>query len=138
MADNVNTEAKFKHLDFLQLTITRMSVNSFLIKGWAVTLVSALFAFAAKESNIEYVIITYISTPLFWTLDGYYLSQERQYRDLYNYVRKLDEATIDFDLDATRFRKGRNQWANSVFSKTLNIFYGILFGVTLVVMFIIN
>ena len=134
----MNTEAKFKHLDFLQLTITRMSVNSFLIKGWAVTLVSALFAFAAKESNVEYVIITYISTPLFWILDGYYLSQERQYRDLYNHVRILNDSQIDFDLNAVRFRKGRNQWFHSVFSKTLNIFYGVLLGITLVVMFVIN
>jgi hypothetical protein len=80
-------EKKLKHLDFLQLVITRMNVNSFLLKAWAVTLVSALFAFAAKDANIHYVLITYISTPVFWILDGYYLSLERQYRELYNVVR---------------------------------------------------
>lgn len=133
-----SAESKHKHLDFLQLTITRMSVNSFLIKGWSVTLVSALFAFAAKESNVEYVIITYVSTPLFWLLDGYYLSQERQYRALYNRIRVLDENAIDFDLDASGFRKGRNQWFHSIFSKTLNIFYGVLVGITVIVMFVIN
>ncbi len=33
-----------KHLEFLQAVITRMAGNSFLIKGWSVTLVAALLA----------------------------------------------------------------------------------------------
>jgi len=28
-----------------------MNVNSFLLKGWAITLVAALFALAAKDAN---------------------------------------------------------------------------------------
>lgn len=131
-------ENKLKHLDFLQLVITRMNVNSFLLKGWTVTLVAALFAFAAKDSNIQYVIITYISTPLFWVLDGYYLSLERQYRDLYNVVRNKNENQIDFDLNASSYNTGKNMWFPCIFSKTLNIFYGTLLLLTLAVMFIIN
>lgn len=131
-------EKKLKHLDFLQLVITRMNVNSFLLKGWSVTLVSALFAFAAKDSNINYVLITYISTPIFWWLDGYYLSQERQYRELYNVVRKKDESEIDFDLNAKPFNKERNMWLPSVLSPTLYIFYGTLIIITLLIMFIIH
>jgi hypothetical protein len=131
-------EKKLKHLDFLQLVITRMNVNSFLLKGWTVTLVSALFAFAAKDTNIKYVLITYISTPLFWFLDGYYLSLERQYRELYDVVRKKNEQDIDFDLNAKLYNKGKNTWLPCVFSTTLCIFYGTLLFVTLVVMFIIN
>jgi hypothetical protein len=53
-------EKKLKHLEFIQLVITRMNVNSFLLKGWTVSLVAALFAFAAKDLNIKYIIITYI------------------------------------------------------------------------------
>lgn len=131
-------DKKLKHLDFLQLVITRMNVNSFFLKGWAVTLVSALFAFAAKDANIKYVLITYISTPLFWFLDGYYLSQERQYRSLYNVVKDKTEEEIDFDLNARPYNKGRNMWLQSVFSPTLYLFYGTLILVTLIVMFIIN
>lgn len=44
-------EKKLKHLDFLQLVITRMNVNSFFLKGWSVTLVAALFAFATKKQT---------------------------------------------------------------------------------------
>jgi len=133
MADN-----RIKHLEFIQLVITRMNVNSFLLRGWSVTLVAALFAFAAKDTNIEYVIITYVSTPLFWILDGYYLSQERKYRDLYNKIRNTPEDEIDFDMNATIMNSNKNSWFSSIFSITNLIFYGTLIGITFVVMFIIN
>jgi hypothetical protein len=131
-------EKKLKHLDFLQLVITRMNVNSFFLKGWSVTLVAALFAFASKDTNIKYVLITYISSPLFWLLDAYYLSQERQYRDLYNLVKNKNENDIDFDMNAKPFNKGKNMWVPCMFSYTLLIFYGTLILITLLVMFIIN
>ncbi|WP_282075864.1 hypothetical protein [Maribacter aquivivus] len=139
MAERVEKpELKIKHLEFIQLVITRMNVNSFLLRGWSVTLVAALFAFAAKDTNIEYIIITYISTPLFWILDGYYLSQERKYRDLYNKIRLANESEIDFDMNATIMNSNKNSWISSIFSITNLIFYGTLIGITFVVMFIIN
>lgn len=46
-------EKKLKHLEFLQNVITRMNSNSFMIKGWAITLVSALFVLAAKDANVK-------------------------------------------------------------------------------------
>lgn len=131
-------ESKHKHLEFIQLVITRMSVNSFLLKGWSVTLVAALFAFAAKDSNIEYVLITYVSTPIFWLLDGYYLSLERQYRGLYNIVKNKNEDEINFDMNAKPFDKGKNRWLNCVFSIPVLLFYGALSAITLIVMFVIN
>jgi hypothetical protein len=131
-------ENKIKHLEFIQLVITRMNVNSFLLRGWSVTLVAALFAFAAKDTNIEYVLITYISTPLFWILDGYYLGQERKYRDLYNSIRLKDEIEIDFDMNATIMNNNKNSWISSILSITNLIFYGTLIAITLVVMLIIN
>ena len=131
-------ENRIKHLEFIQLVITRMNVNSFLLRGWSVTLVAALFAFAAKDTNIEYVIITYVSTPLFWILDGYYLSQERKYRDLYNKIRSTTEEDIDFDMNASIMNSNKNSWVSSIFSITNLIFYCTLIGITFVVMFIIN
>jgi hypothetical protein len=131
-------ENKLKHLDFLQLVITRMSVNSFLIKGWAVTLVAALFAFAAKETNIKLAIISFISTFTFWLLDGYYLSQERRYRCLYNDVRVKDEAEIDFNMDASGYNDIKNSWFKCIFSETLNYFYGALVLTNLIVIYILS
>lgn len=135
---NNDMEKKLKHLEFIQNVITRMNSNSFLIKGWSITLVSALFALAAKDANINYVLITYIVIPVFWLLDGFYISQERQYRDLYKEVAAKDDTTIDFSMNASGFCKGDRTWLSSVFSKTLIPFYGISVVTTLIVMFLIK
>ncbi len=131
-------EKKLKHLEFIQNVITRMNSNSFLIKGWAITLVSALFALAAKDANINYVLITYVVIPVFWFLDGFYISQERQYRDLYKEVSAKDESEIDFSMNAISFCKGDRTWLAGVFSKTLIPFYGISLAITIIVMFLIK
>lgn len=127
-----------KHLEFIQDVISRMNVNSFLLRGWAVTLVAALFAFAAKDSKIEYILITYFSTPLFWILDGYYLSQERKYRDLYDNIRKMSEIDIDFNMNTSSINKLSNKWITCILSKTNIIFYGTILAITLAVMFLLN
>jgi hypothetical protein len=129
-------ENKLKHLEFIQNVITRMNSNSFLIKGWTITLVSALFALAAKDANLNYVLITYAVIPVFWLLDGFYISQERQYRDLYNEITAKGEDSIDFNMNASDYCKGNRTWLAGVFSKTLIPFYGISIVTTLLVMFL--
>ena len=131
-------ENKIKHLEFIQNIITRMNSNSFILKGWTITLVSALFALAANDTNMNYVLVSYIAIPVFWILDGFYISQERQYRDLYADVAKKTQNEIDFSLDATEYNKGKNNWISGILSKTLIPFYGISIVVTLIVMFLIN
>lgn len=132
------SEKKIKHLEFLQNVITRMNSNSFLLKGWTVTIVSALFALASKDANINYVLVSYIAIPIFWILDGFYISQERQYRDLYKEVANKQESEIDFNMDASRFDKGDRTWISGIFSKTLIPFYGLSVGITLTIMFLIH
>ena len=129
---------KIKHLEFLQNVITRMNFNSFLIKGWTITLVSALFALSAKDANVNYVLVAYIAIPVFWVLDGFYISQERQYRDLYKVVATKTEAEIDFNMDATSFCKGDRTWLAGIFSKTIIPFYGISIETTLTILFLIK
>lgn len=131
-------EKKIKHLEFLQNVITRMNSNSFLIKGWTVTIVSALFALASKDANINYVLVSYIAIPIFWILDGFYISQERQYRDLYTEVATKAENEIDFNMDASKFDKGDRTWLSGILSKTLVPFYGLSVGITLTIMFLIH
>ena len=50
-------ENKIKHLEFIQSTITRMNQNSFQIKGWMITLVSALLALYASSERVVYILI---------------------------------------------------------------------------------
>ncbi|EGR1463598.1 hypothetical protein D7151_06225 [Vibrio cholerae] len=131
-------ESKLKHLEFIQNVISRMNSNSFLLKGWSITLVSALFALAAKDANINYVLISYIVLPVFWVLDGFFISTERAYRVLYTEVSLKEESEINFSMDASCFSKGGNSWISGVISKTLIPFYGISIAATLMVMFLIK
>ena len=131
-------EKLIKHLEFIQNVITRMNYNSFLIKGWAITLVSALFALASNDTNLNYVLISYIAIPVFWVIDGFFISTERQYRALYNEVRLKKEDEVDFDMNASKFNIGKNTWIAGIFSKTLIPFYGVMFGATLMVMFLMK
>jgi hypothetical protein len=131
----IRMENKLKHLEFIQNIITRMNANSFVIKGWSVTLVSALFALAADKSNLNFVLVAYVPVLMFWVLDGYFLSQERQYRGLYKNIAAKNENDIDFNLKATDYNKDENTWCRSTFSTTLNIFHGALLSVVLLVTF---
>ena len=131
-------EKKLKHLEFIQNVITRMNSNSFLLKGWSITLVSALFALAAKDANLNYVLISYIVIPVFWVLDGFFISIERQYRSLYALVIKKTNDEIDFSMNASPFSSGKNSWICGIFSKTLVPFYGISVLATLLVMFFLK
>jgi hypothetical protein len=131
-------ENKRKHLEFIQIVITRMNSNSFLIKGWTVTLVSALFALAAKDADQNYVLISYIPIPVFWILDGFFISREKKYRTLYEDVRVKNDSLVDFSMDISNYTSAKNSWIAGIFSKTLIPFYGILIGTTIVVMFFIT
>lgn len=123
---------KEKHLEFTQGVINKMGQNSFLIKGWTVTLVSALFALAAKDANQKFVIVAYFPTIAFWLLDSYYLYQERLFRQVYDHVRKTN--SVDFSLNTKQFDKGFFDWAGAALSKTLILFYGIVFITLIIVM----
>lgn len=132
-------ELKLKHLEFIQQAIDRMASNLFLLKGWAVTLIAALFALGAEDSNDMYFLVAYFPSTMFWVLDGYFLSQERRFRALYDHVRRLDEDQIDFSMDTQPFSgERRNSWIGAMFSRTVVIYYGCLIATMLVVMFLIR
>lgn len=130
---------KLKHLEFLQGAVNRMAGNLFLLKGWTITLIAALFALSAKDSNQAYVLIAYFPALVFWILDGYFLSQERRFRALYDHVRKLDESQIDFSMDTSPFKnETRNSWGGAMLSRTLVMYYGALALIMLGLLFAIR
>ncbi len=118
-------EDKRKHLELVQGVINRMASNSFMLKGWAVTLVAGLFALAGKDMDKLYFLVAYVPIIIFWGLDAYYLLQERLYRSLYDKVRQMDKNKIDFSLKATEqeFNSKRNCYGSCLFSRTELWFY---------------
>ena len=116
---------KITHLEMVQGIINRMASNSFMLKGWAVTLVAGIFALASKDTDKLYFLIAYIPIVVFWGLDSYYLLQERLYRALYNKVRLLNEKDVDFSMKATKeeFNIEKNRFFSCLLSKTEIWFY---------------
>jgi hypothetical protein len=121
-----------KHLELIQTVVSRLAGNSFLIRGWSVTLVSALFALAAKDADRSFVVISYFPCLMFWCLDAYYLSQEREFRSLYDSVRQA--ASTGFSMDTTASAQPRDSWAHSFFSRTVVFFHGAILLVISLVM----
>ncbi|MFA6017538.1 MAG: hypothetical protein WC744_05645 [Patescibacteria group bacterium] len=126
-------ENKRKHLEFIQGVASRMAGNLFFLRGWTITLIATLLALFIKGNDSNYIIyflITFIF--VFWILDGYFLSQERLFRDLYDHVRKLDEKRIDFSMDTNDYKKyKKNTLIFTMFSSSLLIFYLPLIGIAL-------
>lgn len=129
-------ERKMKHLEFIQAVIARMNTNSFLVKGWAATLLSALTAFAAKDSDVRYVLVAYAALPAFWLLDASFVATERRYRALYDSVAAQDEQQIDFLMDVSPFQ-ARHTIPSAAVSHHLLLFYGVSVFCTLLVMFVL-
>ena len=118
--------------------INRMAGNSFLLKGWCVTLISALFALAANNSNPFFIYLTYFPCVTFWSLDGYFLHQERLYRKLYQAVSKKQPDEIDFSMNAVVYKNEIDSWFLTCFSITLRIFHGTVLGTIFIIMLIIK
>jgi hypothetical protein len=114
-----------KHLEFIQGVIRRMNTNSFLLKGWTITIVAALLALSDNANRMHLAWIVYVAMFLFWILDGFHISQERQYRALYDKIRKTAETEIDFDMDASMYNNKNRTWLRGIFSGTLVLFYGL-------------
>lgn len=122
---------KIKHLEFIQSTITRMNQNSFQIKGWMITLVSALLALYVSSEKVVYILIAIVPTIVFWFLDAYYLQQERRFRGVYNDVAGLspDDSRInvrEFEMPIQKYQCGKYCYFNVLFSRTIFPLYGIV------------
>ena len=116
-------EAKLKLLAMLQEIIKRMANNSFMLKGWSVTLVVAMMALFEKASG-KVSLVYYIPIIMFWTLDSYYLQVERKYRVLYKKMASASTEELDFSLSLPESNSlEKTAYVQSLFSKTELMFY---------------
>jgi hypothetical protein len=127
---------KTKHLEFIQSVINRMGHNSFLLKGWAITIVGGLLALSFKELNHRYLFVALAVLFFFWLLDSYFLSRERLFIKLYDHVRTQRGGQSDFSMDTKPFEH-RFAWLRCAISRTMRLFYGGLLVVQLAVLLII-
>lgn len=136
-------ELVIKHLEMIQAIVVRMASNSFVLKGWSITIVSALLALDATATKVNFVYIAYLPALALWILDAYFLSQERYFRRLYDKVRaqlvspESAEPIELFSMVAPKFAKPGDHWFPVMWSRTLLIFHGmIVLFITIVVIYL--
>lgn len=135
----MSKENLLEELNLIQNVIERQASNSFRIKAWTVTLVVVALLFRSNDFQLFAAAVPLL---VFWALDAYFLKQERQYRELYDWVRENRHDTDEhlFDLNASRFKNEVDGISGTMFSKTLVWFYGsiglllVLYTVGLVLM----
>lgn len=82
-----NKEVLLKEIDLIQSCINRMANNSFLVKGWLISIIAVSFALFPEDINIcAPCIISALITVVFWYLDAFFLKTEKLYRWKYNWV----------------------------------------------------
>jgi hypothetical protein len=130
-------EKTIAHLGFIQAVITRMGTNSFLLKGWSITLVAAIFALSAKDADHRFILLAYFPVIVFWGLDGYFLHQEKLFRKLYEEVASGNIGSDLFTMNTVIVREMVSSLPKVIFSKTLFVFHGSIVAVVLFAMFVI-
>lgn len=113
-----------KHLEFIQNVIARLANNSFLMKGWALTVSGAFFGFSVQQNTGSLALVGLLPAVAFWALDAYFVKKERQFRNLFDSVRLHPENHEPFDMNPEPFHCKVKSWSRTVLSLTLFPFYG--------------
>lgn len=139
--NKLDKENFHKEIDLIQGCINRMASNSFMLKGWAVSIVAVVLALADKDINLDFLcLVVLIPLISFWYLDAFFLYTEKLYRKMYEWViKERPNANNDrmYDLNPHRFKdelkivkngvetgKLETEWT-VMHSKTLRWFYEI-------------
>lgn len=133
-----------KEIDLIQGVINRMASNSFMLKGWLISLIAVVLALS-KDSLFScnaFFVCSILCLPIliFWYLDAFFLHREKCYRALYEWVIKNRMNTNDnlYSLDYRPYQKKVNSQLKVMFSKTLFPFYGLSFLVLIIIILFIK
>ncbi|SDD70195.1 hypothetical protein [Sporomusa acidovorans] len=130
-------KALVEEIKIIQDIIKRMNGNSFMIKGWTLTLVVATLLFKVDAKMANQVPIVFIPIILFWFLDAYYLQQERTFREMNRWIanNRLETEEHLFDFSPERFKNNVPNLIEMTKSETVFLFYGSVSILVLIYMF---
>lgn len=98
-----NDTDRVEHLKMIQEVIKRVADNSAQIKRWTIVVLTAAIALSASEGMGFAILLCIFPCVMLWWMDSYYLTQEKQYRLLFDDVRF--GVKTDFDMCSTGYRK---------------------------------
>lgn len=133
----VTPEERMKHLEMIQAVIGRLSTNSFFVKGWSLTLASALFAFAVQNKEWVFSALGALAVLVFWLLDAYYLRHERLFRELYNDARLTSSSVREFSMDTSPYSRNVPRVPAIALTTSQVGLHGVLFLLGVVISFVV-
>ena len=128
--EKISIEEIHKEIDLIQSCITRMAQNSFMIKGWFISIYAVILALLPEKVNWLLLCTALILVNLiFWYLDGFFLRTEKVYRSIYDWileVRPQNNRELMYQLNPNKFggkiKKVESVW-KVMWSRTLRWFY---------------
>ena len=124
---NGGSQQSIEHLKMVQGVINRMAGNSAQMKTWAVSLVTAIFAFSGLSNDPHWLVGAGGCIPVifFWVLDARYLHLERCYRKLYEAI-VTGKPVAPFDLNYRPYADSVDTVWWVAWSWSTRLFYGAL------------
>lgn len=123
-----DVDKKRTHLAMIRKLINRMLAGSFLLKAWAVAIVSALLAVATNAEHARFAWLALFMAIAFWVLDAHFVRQLGLFRRTYERVKSQPESEIDFSLDTAVVDSDATSFGSALFSRSLGAFYGAVLG----------
>ena len=126
------------YINLIEEIIKRMANNTFIIKGWAITVISALLTIENSfKANFRIDMIIIVVDGAFCFLDCFYLREERLYRNLYSEVIKCSkdkDCKIDYyNLNTKLYTNRRTRYINIICSKLILPLYSMLIFIAFIV-----
>lgn len=134
----MTNESKIAHLSFIQNIISRIGSNSFFIKGWAITIISAIIALAISNSERVIIYVSVIPVIAFWYLDSFYLRKERLFRMVYDKVASEHENNINFSMETKEFNHSVPSVPCLMVTTSTFVFYFFILLAMVIFCFLIN
>jgi len=133
-------ETRALHLQFVQAAISRMAANSFLLKGWSITLTAAILALAAaKDRDPALVVVAILPGLAMWGLDAYFLRRERLFRCLYDDLRlpSVDSPEV-LSMSTSPYSENAATWFRTLWTPAVFGLHGPLVGTVLAVIVLLT
>ena len=101
-------EAKIRHLEMIQGSISQATGNSLRIKGFAMLLLVGAVALLLSDDGgsaipVYFGLVLLALVVVLWVLDQHFLMEADLFRILYNQVQAQSDNTIDFSMDTAKF-----------------------------------
>ncbi len=135
----MDKEILHKEIDLIQGVINRMASNSFMLKGWLISLIAVILALSKDSlfscNSIFVCSILCFPILIFWYLDAFFLHREKCYRALYEWVIKNRMSINEniYSLDFRPYQKQVKSQFRIMFSQTIFPFYGLSFIILIII-----